>query len=85
MKNKREALINHRPPDSLLKIELIVLKHYYHDVFVSEFNLHFGYPCSDTCDICDSLKLKIDSTVDDEKVPLKRNYRGIINQLIKHM
>ena len=71
MKNKREALINHCPPDSLLEIEPIVSKHYYHDVFVSEFNLHFGYPHSDTCDTCDSLKLKIDSTVDDEKSTLE--------------
>lgn len=37
----------------------IVSKHYYHDVFVNEFNLQFGYPHSDTWDTCDSLSLKI--------------------------
>lgn len=32
----------------------IVLKHMYHDIFVREFNIGFGFPRSDTCDICDS-------------------------------
>ena len=36
----------------------VVSKHYYHDVFVQEINNHFGYPCSDTCDICDCLATK---------------------------
>ena len=38
-----------------------------HDVSVNEFNLHFGLPCSDTCDTCDSLKIRIDATEVDEE------------------
>ena len=58
MEIKRKVLINHQPLDFLT----IISKHYYHDVFVNEFNLQFGYPHSDTCDTCDALKLKIDLT-----------------------
>ena len=43
----------------------VVSKHYYHDVFVQEFNIHFGYPRSDTCDICDRLRLAIAETSAD--------------------
>ena len=43
----------------------ICSKHYYHDVFVQEFNIHFGYPRSDTCDTCDHLRLAISETSAD--------------------
>ncbi len=68
MKRKREALISHHPLSSdVVELKPIVTKHYYNDVFVSNFNIQFGYPRSDTCDTCDSLNLKIDAAVGDEK------------------
>ena len=67
MEIKREALINHQPLDFLTEVKPIISKHYYHDVFVNEFNLQFGYPHSDTCDTCDALKLKIDSAVNESE------------------
>ena len=61
MKHKREALINH----------------YYHDVFVKEFNIHFGFPCSDTCDTCDLLKIRIDSAENgDDKNTLEEELQS---------
>ena len=43
----------------------IVSKHYYHDFFVQEFNTHFGYSRSDTCDTCDHLRLAFAKTSAD--------------------
>ena len=52
----------------LLKLSLLYIsEHYYHDVFVSEFNLHFGYPQSDTCGTCDSLRIRIEASDNDEE------------------
>lgn len=36
----------------------LVSVHLYHNIFVNDFNIHFEYPQSDTCDTCDSLKLQ---------------------------
>ena len=33
---------------------------------MNEFNIHFGLPRSDTCDTCDSLKLRIEVAENDE-------------------
>ena len=34
---------------------------------MNEFNIHFGFPRSDTCcDTCDSLKVKIDTAENEE-------------------
>ena len=65
MERRREALINHQPADSE-EIKPIVSEHYYHDVFVTEFNIHFGFPRSDTCSTCDSLRVRIDATENEE-------------------
>ena len=65
MERKREALINHQLADSE-EIKPLVSEHYYHDIFVNEFNIHFGFPRSDTCDTCDSLKVKIDTAENEE-------------------
>lgn len=39
----------------------------YYNVFRKEFNIKFGLPRSDTCSICDELKLKIMCATDNEK------------------
>jgi len=65
MERRREALINHQEVDSV-EIKPIISEHYYHDIFVKEFNIHFGSPRSDTCDKCDSLQIRIDAAESDE-------------------
>ena len=62
---RREALINHQEVGSV-EIQPIISEHYYHDIFVKEFNIHFGSPRSDTCDKCDSLQIRIDAAESDE-------------------
>ena len=49
----------------------IVSEHYYQDIFVTEFNIHFGYPRSDSCGKCDSLRLAIENASADEKERLQ--------------
>ena len=66
LQKKREAVISHQPVTEH-EVKPIVSEHYYHDVFVNEFNIHFGYPRSDTCDTCDGLKVKIDAVDNDEE------------------
>ena len=44
----RERAISHQPVQQIRKP--IVTLHFYHDLFVTEFNIYFGYPRSDTCD-----------------------------------
>ena len=42
------------------------------DIFVSDFNIHFGYPRSDTCSTCNNLPIEIDETPSEqEKIKLK--------------
>lgn len=45
-----------------------VTLHYYRDIFNTKFNLRFGVPRSDTCDLCDSLFIKMKSTDDPHKL-----------------
>ena len=68
MKKKRQQLIDHNPctvNDGSDEIKPIITKHFYNDIFSNEFNLHFGYPRSDTCSTCDSLQLQIEGTADN--------------------
>ena len=39
-----------------------------------EFNIHFGYPRSDTCDVCDSLKLQMEQASESEKAALQKEH-----------
>ena len=54
----RQLVINHQPVEKLPKP--LATEHFYHDIFVTEFNIYFGYPRSDTCDTCDSLLTKME-------------------------
>lgn len=67
MERRREALISNQPvcESDTVDRKPIVSEHYYHDVFVNEFNIHFGFRF-DTCDTCDSLMLRIDAEETDE-------------------
>ena len=73
IKKKKEALMNHETVE-IVEVKPIVTNHYYNDVFVNEFNLHFGYPQSDTCDKCDHLNMAISTTTtsDGEKARLQK-------------
>ena len=53
----------------------LVLEHMYHDIFVKEFNIGFGYPRTDTCDTCDSMKLQIEQAATlPEKEALQKKH-----------
>lgn len=54
----RERVISHSQVQELRKP--IATLHFYHDIFITEFNIYFGYPRSDTCDTCDSIKMKME-------------------------
>ena len=54
----RQRKISHQPLQKIRKP--IASEHFYHDIFVNEFNIYFGYPRMDTCGTCDSLKLRIE-------------------------
>ena len=71
IERKKQALINHETVE-IVEVKPIVTKHYYNDTFVNEFNLHFGYPRSDTCDTCDHLNMEISTKEDDEKARLQK-------------
>ena len=45
----------------------LVSEHFYHDIFVTEFNIHFGYPRTDSCAKCDSLSLAISVCASNEE------------------
>ena len=61
--------MRHEPVEELMK--LLVSEHMYHDIFVTEFNIHFGYLCSDSCSTCDGLKVQIEAATEVEKPPLQ--------------
>ena len=42
----RQQLINHQPVEKLSKP--LATEHFYHDIFVTEFNTYFGYPLGRT-------------------------------------
>ena len=47
----------------------------YHDIFVGEFNIHFGYPRSDTCGTRDELKIQIEqASSESEKALLEKQH-----------
>ena len=48
IEENRQRVIDHQPVQKLPKP--LATEHFYHDIFVTEFNICFGYPRSDTCD-----------------------------------
>lgn len=67
----RQRTISHQPLQELRKP--MVSEHFYHDIFVTEFNIYFGFPRTDTCDTCDSLNIKInEATEESEQTRLKK-------------
>ena len=55
----------------------LISEHFYHDIFVTEFNLHFGNPRSDTCGTCDAFRKQIeDCTNDSDKERLVKEHEA---------
>jgi len=50
----REHVISLPQVQKLCKPIATLHVHFYHNIFVTELNIYFGYPRSDTCDTCDS-------------------------------
>lgn len=67
--NKQHQLA-HEPVQKLRKP--LVTEHLYHDIFVTEFNIHFGYPRTDSCSTCDGLTVKINAAAESEKPQLEK-------------
>ena len=57
--------MHHEPVEELRKP--LVSEHMYHDIFVTEFNIYFGYPRSDSCSTCDDLAVQIEAATEAEK------------------
>ena len=51
----------------------------YHDIFVTEFNIGFGFPHSDTCDTCDSKRLAI------KQAPTQTEKDALQHELDEHL
>ena len=67
----RKRLISHELIQKLRKP--LVTEHMYHDIFVTEFNIHFGYRRSDSCSTCDSLTVQIEASTELERPELQKN------------
>lgn len=46
--------------------DMLVTRHFYRDVFSTEFNIGCEPPNSDTCNLCDKTDIEIKSLVDDQ-------------------
>jgi len=62
---RQRCMVSHKPIPSLRKP--LVSEHFYHDIFVNEFNIHFGYPRTDTCSTCDRYMVQIEAATESEK------------------
>lgn len=60
----RKRVLAHEPVHKLRKP--LITESMYHDIFVTEYNIHFGYPRTDSCSTCDNLTLQIEGASDQE-------------------
>ena len=70
VEENRRRVISHEPVELLRK--LLVSKHLYHDIFVNEFSIHFGYPRTDSCSTCDTLHITIEAATDTQRPLLEK-------------
>ena len=61
----KKCVIAHKPTPKLRKP--LVSEHLYHDIFVNEFSIHFGYPRTDTCSTCDGFMVQAETVPESEK------------------
>ena len=69
-KDNQERRMRHEEVIPLRKP--MVSEHLYHDLFVTEFNIHFGFPRTDSCGTCDGLQVQLDAANEPEKSQLER-------------
>jgi hypothetical protein len=62
--DNRKRILAHEPVQKLRKP--LITEHMYHDIFVTEYNIHFGYPRTDTCGTCDSLTAQLEVAFEPE-------------------
>ena len=43
---------------------------------MTEFNIHFGFPRSNTCERCDSLKLRIEAATEEDRQSLEKELKS---------
>ena len=67
--NKKHQM-SHEPVKNLRRP--LVTEHMYHDIFVTEFNIYFGYPRTDSCSTCDGLKVHIGAATESERPQLEK-------------
>ena len=67
----RRCVIAHEPTPKLRKP--LVTEHLYHDIFVTEFNIHFGYPRTDTCCTCDRLIVQAEAASESERPEIQKS------------
>ena len=65
--SKRKKWHHELNQDQVTLRKLLISVHFYHDIFVTEFNIHFGYPRSDSCGTCDAFRKQIEDFTDDSE------------------
>lgn len=70
----RKRILAHEAIEKLRKP--LITEHMYHDIFVTEYNIYFGYPRSDSCSTCDSLTIQIESASESEKPKLQESLQA---------
>ena len=70
----RKLILAHEPVQKLRKP--LISEHMYHDIFVGEYNIHFGYPRTDSCNTCDSLAIQIEAASEFKKPMLQETLQA---------
>lgn len=70
----RKRVVAHEPVEILRKP--LISEHMYHDIFVTEYNIHFGYPRTDTCSTCDNLTMQIQAASAESKLVLEESLQA---------
>ena len=64
-------MIAHEPVQKLQKP--LISEHMYHDIFVTNYNIQFGYPRTDTCSTCENLTMQIQA---EQKLVLQESLKA---------
>lgn len=74
LEENRKRVAAHEPVEILRKPLISV--HMYHNIFVTEYIIHFGYPRTDTCSTCDILTMQIQAASAESKLVLKESLQA---------
>lgn len=70
----RKRVLAHEPIQKLRKP--LISEHMYHDIFVTDYNIHFGYPRTDIGSTCDNLTMQIQTASAEQKVVLQESLKA---------